>query len=102
MSDNGVENGVEVRKNPEAMQYEAVKDGKVVSLASYHDADGVVTFPHTETDPEYQGQGLAGQVVSFALDDVVSEGKEINPVCPYVVKYVAEHTKYQPHVVGAK
>ena len=59
------------------------------------DDDGRLVFDHTEVDKGYSGQGLAGRLVGFALDDVRARGKRIVAICSYVDKYVTEHPEYR-------
>ncbi|HEX2903756.1 MAG TPA: GNAT family N-acetyltransferase [Jatrophihabitans sp.] len=84
----------ELLNNAEAQQYELWLDGRRASLASYRERGGVVVIPHTETDPAYGGRGLAGQLVRFALDDIRSRGRLVEPACPFVARYIEQHPEY--------
>lgn len=66
----------------------------VVAKAEYRDARERIWFTHTEVDPDHEGQGLAGQLVRQALDDVRAQGRLIVPTCPYVRSYVERHPEY--------
>jgi predicted GNAT family acetyltransferase len=46
---------------------------------------------HTEVSEAYGGQGLAGKLVAFALDDVRTQGKRIIPECPYVANWLRKN-----------
>ena len=85
---------METRDNAEQTRYELVDDDQVVALADYRDQGDVRVLPHVETDPAHQGQGLAGQLVAFALDDIRAQGKTVVPACPFAAHYVAEHPEY--------
>jgi predicted GNAT family acetyltransferase len=87
--------GVELLNNVEQQQYELYLDGVRVSLASYRERDGVTVIPHTETLPAYGGRGLAGRLVAFALDDLRSRGRKVEPACPFVADYLRKHPSYQ-------
>jgi uncharacterized protein len=80
-----------ISNNPEQSRYELVEDGAVVGLAEYRELTGRIAFTHTETDPARAGQGLAAELVTFALDDVRSRGLAVLPLCPYVRAFVAKH-----------
>lgn len=54
---------------------------------------------HTGVSDEYGGQGLASRLVQEVVDDVVAGGRSIVPVCPYVVKWLEQHSDYAEHVV---
>jgi predicted GNAT family acetyltransferase len=87
--------GVQLRNNVAEQQYELHLDGVRVSLASYYDRGEVTVIPHTETLPAYGGRGLAGRLVGFALDDLRSRGRKLEPACPFVADFVRKHPDYQ-------
>ncbi len=86
--------GTEVRFNAAQEQYEIVLDGVPVGLTVAQERDGVVVMPHTEIDPAHGGKGLSGQLVRSALDDLRARGKQIRPLCPFVVAYIDKHPQY--------
>ncbi|WP_040159216.1 GNAT family N-acetyltransferase [Nigerium massiliense] len=75
-------------------RYEIEVDGQRVGLADYSVDGDVVTMPHTEVDKEFGGRGLAGELVQYALDDIRDQGLKVNPVCPYVAKWIQKHPDY--------
>lgn len=85
---------MEVRHAPERQRYEILVDGQIVGLADYRDSEGLREFSHTETDPARRGQGLAGQLVQFALDDTRAAGRKVVPSCSYVARYIDRHGQY--------
>lgn len=80
----------------ESSRYE-IRDGDTVAgFAEYVlPDDGHVDFTHTVVDDAYGGQGLAGQLVRFALDDVRAMNKRIIPHCPYVAGWITKHPEYE-------
>lgn len=85
----------ELRRNDQAGRYELVDaDGKVLALTEFEVDDDHVVMPHTESDPAYKGQGLAGQVVKFALDDIRASGRTVVATCEYVQHYLESHDEY--------
>ena len=84
----------EVRDDPQRSRYEIFEDGEVVGFATYARRDGVITFLHTEVDPEYEGAGCASKLVAGALDDVRARGLTVIAQCAYVAKYIREHDEY--------
>lgn len=54
-------------------------------------------FPHTEVSDAFSGQGLAGKLVEYAVNDSVASGKTIIPVCPYVAKWLGKHPEFEEH-----
>lgn len=74
--------------------YEIVVDGRRAGLTAYRDRGEQRVFFHTEVDEAFAGQGLAAQLVHYALDDVRESGKRIVPLCPYVAKYLQRHDEF--------
>lgn len=88
---------------PDRQRFALDDEGKIIGAAHYRDfggSEGVERiFFHTTVDEEYGGQGLAGIMVKFALENTIASGARIVPVCPYVKAYVAKHTEYAKHLV---
>ena len=76
-------------------RYEVHVDGERAGFTEAHERDGVVVMPHTEIDDAYSGQGLAGRLVRFALDDIRGRGLTVDPRCPYVKGWIDKHPDYQ-------
>jgi predicted GNAT family acetyltransferase len=86
----------EIRRNDEAGQYEIVDaEGKVIALTQFRVRGDHVVMPHTESDPAHKGEGLAAQVVTFALDDIRASGRTVVPTCPFVKHFIETHPEYQ-------
>ena len=67
-------------------------DGKTVAARIDFTRSGdIVNINHTGTESEYRGQGLAGRLTEYALDEIAAAGLKVKAVCPYTVKYFAEH-----------
>jgi hypothetical protein len=109
MTEHTGEDRIDVADNPERGRFEIRDGGRVIGVANYalvqgdstHDnasTDRVVFF-HTEVRPEYEGQGLAARLASFALDQTVSSGRTIVALCPYIKAYLSRHPEpYAAHV----
>ena len=89
---------------PDRQRYVLDDAGKHIGQAhyrDYHGENGIERiFFHTVVDDEYGGQGLAGKLAAFALDDTVSAGMKIVPVCQYIKAFVAKHQEYNPDLVA--
>ncbi len=72
-------------------RYTGSVEGRVAALAEYIPTPELVVFTHTETDPSYEGQGVASQLVRWALDDVRGRGLRVLPLCPFVKAYIGKH-----------
>jgi predicted GNAT family acetyltransferase len=75
-------------------RFEISVDGVRAGLTQFVDTDGQRIFFHTEVGDEFEGQGLAGELVSGALDATREAGLRVVPVCPYVKRYVGRHEEY--------
>lgn len=84
----------EVIHNVDKQRYEIHVDGTFAGFTQALEDGDVVTFPHTVVFDEFEGQGLAGQLVTAALDDVRIRGKKIVAECPYVARFVEKHPAY--------
>lgn len=80
---------------PERSQYELRDGDATIGFTHYRIRHtGQVIFTHTEVDEAYAGQGLAGQLARFALDDVRATGGRIMASCPYISAYLRRHHEY--------
>lgn len=80
-----------VTRNDDASRYEITVDGTLAGFAEFDVRHGSVRFTHTEVDPAFQGQGLAGILAKAALTDAAASGDAIVPLCPYIAKYLETH-----------
>lgn len=85
---------MEFRRNEELGRYEAWREGELVGEAHYLLADGVADFNHTLVPPQFEGQGIAGQLIRYAMDDTQAMGLKVRPTCPYVRAWLVRHPKY--------
>ena len=92
---------VSIVHDPQRHRYEVQVDDVTAGFTQYRLREGgaVIAFDHTEVGEDYAGLGLAGRLVSFALDDVRSQGQRVRPYCPYVRAFIRRHRDYQDLVV---
>ena len=85
-----------VKDHPAEHRYEITVAGRLAGFAAYLDRPGGEgggqrrVFIHTEIDPNYEGQGLAGVLVKAALADVRAPAAGGGRL-PYVSAYVKRH-----------
>jgi len=84
----------EVVENPDAHRFEILVDGEVAGFTDYHDRGNRRAFTHTETEPGYEGRGLASKLVATVLDYARANGLEVLPYCPFVRDYIQQHRDY--------
>jgi uncharacterized protein len=83
-----------VTDNPAKMRYEIHEDGEVAGYTTYAREGNTIIFLHTETDGRFQGQGVAGRLVSATLDDARKRGLGVLPHCPFIRGWIASHPGY--------
>jgi uncharacterized protein len=84
----------EVVDNTQSQRYEIRRDGQTLGFAAYQKANRLIVFTHTEIEPGLEGQGIGGQLVRGALDDVRAKGLPVLPICPFVQQWMSRHPDY--------
>lgn len=85
LADNQAESKFEIRVSGERagfIEYRRLRHQQLINLI------------HTEVGERFEGQGLAGQLVRFALDSTREEGIGVLPSCPYVRNWTKRHPEY--------
>ena len=81
---------------PDKSRYELRDDGTLLGYTEYQErADGALVFPHTVITTPKRGAGYGGTLVQGALDDVRAKGRTIVAQCPFVERFVEEHSDYR-------
>jgi predicted GNAT family acetyltransferase len=85
--------GIEITKDDrgDRGRYHLTVDGTEAGELDWRMHEGVRVFVHTGVRDEFEGQGLAAQLVRRGLDDARAEGLGIVPLCPYVRSYLERH-----------
>lgn len=84
----------EVRNNPDLNRYELRVDEELAGFVTYRERPGLIALVHTEVDKRLEGQGMAGQLVTGALDDARRRGLQVLPFCPFANSYIERHREY--------
>jgi predicted GNAT family acetyltransferase len=85
---------IRVADAPDRSRFEIQVDVEVAGFTEYRRRPGLIAFVHTLTDPRFEGQGFASQLVRTALTDARADGLSVLPFCPFVRGYIAGHTEY--------
>ncbi|MDL1902761.1 N-acetyltransferase [Anaerolineae bacterium CFX9] len=96
MADNLNADELEVRNNADAKRFEVALDGEL-AMIEYMIAGKNIIFTHTEVPPAFEGRGIANRMAKVALDYAVEAGYKIQPLCPFVKRYIQRHPEYQPY-----
>jgi predicted GNAT family acetyltransferase len=92
---------VTVADAPERERFEAwLKDGTLVGTAYYTMREDAIVFTHTEVPEEYEGQGIAAQLVRSALDSARARNLRVVALCPYVRAFLRRHEDEYMDLVG--
>lgn len=83
----------EFSHEPDAHRYVLRIDGDVAAVVDYAVNGQQISFHHTFTNPRCRNQGLAAELVEYAVDDVEKNtGYRVVPMCWYVADWFAEHS----------
>jgi predicted GNAT family acetyltransferase len=86
--------GTAVRDNPGESRYEIRVDDEVAGFSTYRLTGSSIAFIHTEVLERFGGQGLANRLVTEELDDARRRGLAVQPFCPLVRQFIADHPDY--------
>jgi hypothetical protein len=79
-----------VRHDAEAQRYLLEIEGHT-AFAEYRRVGEAVMFTHTEVPATLEGRGVGGALVAGAIDRVRHDGRQIIPLCPFVLAYMRRH-----------
>ena len=88
------ETPITVSDNPAEERYEVRVGAELGGFAQYRLQPGQIAFTHTEINDRFEGRGLGGKLVSFALDDARARDLAVLPFCPFVKAYIQRHPEY--------
>lgn len=72
------------------------KDDDIIAELTYTINDNnVMTLDHTETEPEYTGEGLASSLVKHSVEYAREKNLRIDPLCEYAAKQFERHEEYR-------
>ncbi len=85
---------LEVADNPDKARFEIIAYGELAGFAQYHLRGDEIAFTHTQTDDQFRGLGIAGQLVQSSLDAARERQLIVLPYCRFVRKWISEHPEY--------
>ena len=102
MSNQG-EMNYEVIDNKDKKRFEIHIDDQI-ALEDYEffttsQSEKGIEYKHTKVPDSLSGQGIAGYLVTYILDDAAAKGLRVKPTCPYVKSYIDKHPEYQANSV---
>jgi len=85
----------EFSHNETAGQFELKIDGELAGVCHYTLTGDVAVFDHTVVPPDFGGRGIAGRLVTYAMDSVRAAGAwKVRAVCSYVSAWFTKHPEY--------
>lgn len=68
------------------------EEGKLIAEITFpEERPGVANIDHTFVDGSLRGQGVAGQLVQGAVDQIRNRGMKAVATCSYAVKWFESH-----------
>lgn len=83
----------------DACRYTMRRDGIIVSALDYVDDGRTVSFTRAFTNLPYRGNGYAGDLTAFAVDDAEKGGRTVVPMCWYVAEWFEDHPE-RAHLIA--
>ncbi len=83
-----------ITHNADEQRYEIHVEGILAGFSLAEEMDDQVVFTHTEVLDQFEGQGLAGELITGALDDVRVKDKKVVSRCDYVTRFIEKHPDY--------
>jgi predicted GNAT family acetyltransferase len=93
-----VAKNIDFANAPDRERYELSLDGEVVGFTAYRARPGLIAFVHTEIEERVQGQGLADELMRFALEDARERSLAVLPFCQFVKAFIERHREFEPLV----
>lgn len=85
-----------LRDNLTSHRFELWSGEELIGLEGYRRFDdGTLILLHTIATDQYERHGFARLLVKSVLDDAVSKGIKISPVCTYVQSFLVRFPQYQ-------
>ena len=77
---------------PDAGRYALRDRGELLATVDYTSNGSAISFTRAFTSPDHRGQGLAAEIVAYAVDDVEKKSTlRIVPMCWYVGEWFDKH-----------
>ncbi len=71
-------------------------EGKLIAEVTFPEVrPGVADLDHTFVDSSLRGQGVAGQLVLGAVEQLRQRNMKVIPTCPYAVRWFENHPEHQ-------
>jgi predicted GNAT family acetyltransferase len=82
---------IEIIRNEALRQFIGRVGDVPATIVEFMLTPDLVIFTHTETHPDFEGQGVATVVVRHALADARNRGYAVLPLCSFVKAFMTQH-----------
>lgn len=86
--------GFEIKHDTEQNRFVSYVEG-YEAVVEYTLKNNVIDLYRTFTPYEIRGKGIAGKVVTFALEYARDNNLKVIPTCSYVKSYIERHQNYK-------
>ena len=86
---------IRIEDAPARERYEIYDGEALAGFTQYRTSAGVIALLHTQMEHEFEGKGLASQLIRFALEDAKSRDLHVLPFCPFVNGYIQRHQEWE-------
>lgn len=85
---------IEIKFEVENYRSAAYDGDKLVGMAEFSVANDVWTITHTETDPNYGGQGIGKRLIKCLVLEARASRVKIVPLCSFAAKEFEKNSDY--------
>ncbi|MCL3818324.1 GNAT family N-acetyltransferase [Aeromicrobium wangtongii] len=85
----------EIHDNALDSRFEITVDGELAGYVDYRKHGDEYALPHTRVYPQFEGQGIGGQLVAGALSEIAARGGTVLPYCPFVPKVIRDNPEFR-------
>jgi predicted GNAT family acetyltransferase len=85
---------ISVTHHQDLSRFEIYSDDTLAGLLEYIAQGDVHAFTHTIIETRFEGHGLGGKLVGFALETARDKGWKVLPYCPFVHHYMVKNPEF--------
>ena len=85
---------IDLQHDEDGNRFTLRSSGETVGFIEYRRDGDVLDLLHTEVLPQGQGKGLGTVLVREVLDHIRADDLQIIATCPFVKKFLEEHSDY--------
>lgn len=72
--------------------YSLDDNNKIIAEITFYEADNNVFYiDHTFVDERFRGQGIAGELVKMAVEEIDKKGGKVEATCSYAKKWLEKN-----------